>query len=351
MKIYAYIAIFEALMKLVVSFAIVISPFDKLISYSFLTVLTAILVRAAYSYYCRKKFECCKFHFNIHFNLLKEMMAFVGWAFLGNGAVVIRDQGTNMILNLFGGTTINAARGIAQNVNNAVITFANNFMQATQPEITKLKATDQLDEMRNLIFRSCRIAYFLMLVLSLPIIKNIDYILQIWLGEVPAYTNIFIILTLIDSMIASLNNPLLYGVLACGQIKIYEIVMSSMCILCMPIIYGILYIGAIPVYVYIVIVVLRFLITLILIWQSKIYGLRWEDFLYNVGIRVLAVTFISISAGGLISFDIFKFEFLNFFVESGILFIFTGIITFSIGLTKPEKIILVKLVKSKALKR
>ena len=116
------------------------------------------------------------------------MISFIGWAFLGNGAVVLRDQGTDMILNYFGGTPANAARAIAQIVNSAVQGFANNFMQAVQPAITKLSATDQFVEMRALIYRSCRISYFLVLILSLPLIKNIDYILTLWLEKVPEYS-------------------------------------------------------------------------------------------------------------------------------------------------------------------
>ena len=296
MKAYAYIAIFEAIMKLLISFAIVVSPIDKLITYSFLTVLTAAIVRLCYSIYCNKNFTGCKFRLKVHRSMLKEMMSFVGWALLGNGAVVLRDQGTNIILNLFGGTTVNAARGIAQNVNNAVQSFVNNFMQATQPEITKLKATDQLAEMRTLIFRSCRVCYFLMLILSVPLIKNIDYVLEVWLGEVPAYTNLFVVFTLIDSLIAALNNPLLYGMLATGKIKTYEIVMSSMCILSIPINYCLLSLGITPVYVYIVIIIIRFLIMLSLVWQSKTYGLKWKDFILNVAARVIITTVICVGS-------------------------------------------------------
>lgn len=349
MKAYAYIAIFEAIMKLLISFAIVISPLDKLITYSFLTVLTAVIVRFCYSVYCNKNFTGCKFRLRVHRDMLKEMMSFVGWAFLGNGAVVLRDQGTNMILNLFGGTTVNAARGIAQNVNNAVQSFVNNFMQATQPEITKLKATDQLPEMRTLIFRSCRVCYFLMLILSVPLIKNIDYVLDIWLGEVPAYTNLFVAFTLIDSLIAALNNPLLYGVLATGQIKVYEIVMSLLCVISLPINYWLLSLGITPAYVYIVIVIVRFLIMLLLVWQSKTYGLKWKDFIYQVAVRVAITTVICVIEAAFINFTFISIDFLKFLLETGVIVLLNGCAIFMIGFSGMEKKAILTLIKTKVL--
>ena len=345
MKAYAYIAIFEAIMKLLVSFAIVITPLDKLITYSFLTMFTAIIVRFCYSIYCNKNFTGCKFRLKVHRDLLKEMMSFVGWAFLGNGAVVLRDQGTNMILNLFGGTTVNAARGIAQNVNNAVQSFVNNFMQATQPEITKLKATDQLVEMRTLIFRSCRVCYFLMLILSVPLIKNIDYVLHIWLGEVPEYTNLFVIFTLMDSLLAALNNPLLYGVLATGRIKVYEIVMSSMCILSLPVNYWLLSLGITTAYVYIVIVIIRFLIMLSLVWQSKTYGLKWKDFISYVAVRVIITTAICIAVAYLVDFTFINIDFLKFLIETGVIVLLNGCVIFLIGFSSTERKIVISVIK------
>ena len=349
MKAYAYIAIFEAIMKLLVSCAIVISPFDKLITYSFFTVLTAVIVRFFYSIYCNKNFVGCKFRLRVHRDMLKEMLSFVGWAFLGNGAVVLRDQGTNMILNLFGGTTVNAARGIAQNVNNAVQSFVNNFMQATQPEITKLKATDQLPEMRSLIFRSCRVSYFLMLIFSVPLIKNIDYVLTIWLGDVPAYTNLFVAFTLRDSLIAALNNPLLYGGLATGQIKTYEIVMSLMCVLSLPINYWFLSLGITPVYVYIVIIILRFLIMLSLVWQSKTYGLKWRDFIFQVAIRIIITTVICVVVAVIIDFSFIPIGFLRFLMETGVIVLLNGCVIFMIGFSGIERKNIISVIKTRIL--
>ena len=277
------------------------------------------------------------------------MMSFVGWAFLGNGAMVLRNQGTNMILNLFCGTAVNAARGVAQNVNNAVLSFVNNFMQATQPEITKLKASDQLIEMRDLIFRSYRICYFLMLIFSVPLIKNIDYVLAVWLGEVPIYTNVFVVLTLMDSLIAALNNPLLYGILATGQIKTYEIVMSSMCTLTLPLNYFLLNYGVTSEYVYVVLLVLRFFIMILLVWQSKTYGLRCKDFVTHVVTRIAITTILCVVAALAITFTFIRIDILRFLLETGVIVFLNGSLIFLIGFSSTEKRMIISIIKTKLL--
>lgn len=347
MRAYAYIAVLEVIMKLVIAFTITIVPFDKLIIYSFLTVLAAVIVRGCYSAYCNIHFTQCKFRLKLNKKILKEMLSFIGWAFIGNGAVVLRDQGTDMILNFFGGTPVNAARAIAQIVNGAAQSFANNFMQAIQPAITKLSASKQLSEMRTLVFRGCRISYFLILIPSLPLIENIDYILTLWLGIVPEYTKTFIVLTLIDSLLVALNNPLLFGVLATGRIKIYEITMSALSILCLPIIFLILSLGIHPAYVYVVIITLRLFITLTLVWQSKTYGLKWNDFFTDVLGKILPATIVCIMLTLYLSLSPLDITFLNFILESGVTFVLHVIVIFFIGFSKKERTAIFDTLKNK----
>ena len=234
-------------------------------------------------------------------------------------------------------------------MNNSVLSFVNNFMQAVQPEITKLKATNQLKEMHALIFRSCRICYFLMLILSIPLIKNIDYVLKIWLVEVPEYTSVFVVLTLMDSLIAALNNPLLYGVLAAGQIKVYEIVMSSMCMLTLIINYKMLSLGFTPVYVYIALVIFRFFVMLSLIWQSKTYSLKWKDFIKFVAIRVVITTAVCIVVAWGVNFSFIGIPFLRFLIETGIIVLLNGCAIFMIGFTGAERKTTIFVIKTKAL--
>ena len=344
---YAYIAILEAGMKLGVALAIQISPFDKLISYGFLMLLAQVIVRACYSIYCKRHFTGCRFSLRIHRTMLQQMLTFVGWAFLGNGAGTLRDQGTTMIMNLFGGTIINAARGIAQNMNGAVSAFANYFMQATQPQITKLWATGQREEMRRLIYRSCRISYFLMALICIPLIKNMDMVLHIWLGTTLDYTREFAIMTLVRIMITALGNPLIYGVFAVGEIKVYEVCLSTLCILTLPVSYLLLSVGLSPVSVYLLQVVFEFLILLLLIWQSKTYGLTFGAFIVQVGARVVLVTVFCVVIAMFTNLSIIPFELLRFVLESGIIVVLNAMIILFFGFTTQERTKLIATVLAK----
>ena len=154
------------------------------------------------------------------------MFAFSGWAFLGNGVIVLKDQGSNVLLNLFGGPVVNAAQGIAMRVNTSVYSFVANFMQASNPQITKNYAAGNLDEMHTLIIRSGKFGFFILLIVLLPLCVDINYVLGLWLSDVPAHTANFIVLVLLYSLVDCWVNPLCTGVLAQGNIKSYEIVLT-----------------------------------------------------------------------------------------------------------------------------
>ena len=290
MQAFAYIALAEVVLKLFIVLTLPWIPTDKLIAYAFFTVTTALIVRGLYMVYCRRHFAECRFRRHMDKKLLKDMMSFIQWAFLGNGAVVLKEQGMGIILNLFLGTTINAAAGLATSVNGAVTSFVNNFIQAVQPQITKLYASGQREEMCRLICLSSRFSYFLLFLLSLPLIKNIDYVLSIWLGAAPPYTAIFIVWTLVDSLIVSLMQPLLYGMLAEGHIKAYEIFLTTLYIASLPMAYLILHVELSPVWIYVLIAILRVMILVALIQQGLKYGLRWAMFLRSSLLPAATVT-------------------------------------------------------------
>ncbi len=347
MQAFAYIGIAEAVLKLTVAIIVKYSPWDRLILYSSLMVLSAVMVWMLYAAYCRKHFEECHFLGEFDCSLFKEMMAFVSWAFLGNGAVVLKDQGINMIMNLFGGTVVNAARGISQSINNAVQSFTNNFIQAIQPQITQLYASDNRESMLDLVYRSCRYAYYLMLILCLPMIKNIEYVLQIWLGQVPEYVVEFAIFTLMASLVNSIINPLLYGVLATGRIKVYEIVMSITYTSSLPLSYLALKAGYPMISVYYIILVLTATVMFILVWQSACtYELSYRKFAVNVFLRLGTVTLLS---GGITYLESVHtaIRFIDFLTESAISVGVTGIMILVFGLEKNERKTLLAFMKRK----
>ena len=153
MSAFAYISILEAIGKLAIAFLITVSPMDRLIFYSLLMCAVALLVRLVYGYYCKKHFEECTYHFLWDKELLKRMFGFAGWNFIGASSAVLRDQGGNVVINLFCGPVVNAARGIASQVNTAVHGFVSNFMTALNPQITKSYASGNRDYMMTLIFQ------------------------------------------------------------------------------------------------------------------------------------------------------------------------------------------------------
>lgn len=246
MSAFAYISIYEVITKLLIAWLIVISPIDKLIFYSLLMCLVSLSIRMIYGYYCSKNFTECKYQFTLNKQLLKEMFSFAGWNFIGQSSAILREQGGNLIINLFCGPTVNAARGIASQVNSAVSRFYSNFMMAVGPQITKSYAAKDYEYMTKLAHQSARLSFFLLFFLSLPIIVNVHYILRLWLHIVPEHTPNFVILVMIFTMCESLSNPLITIMLATGKIRNYQIIVGGLQMLNLPISYILLRLGCIP---------------------------------------------------------------------------------------------------------
>ena len=226
MSAFAYISILEALLKLVIVYFLYVSPFDKLVIYSILLACVAVLIRLVYGTYCRKHFAEARYKLRLDKKQLRNMLVFIGWAFWGNGVVVLKDQGTNVLLNMFCGPAVNAARGVAMQVNTAVYNFVQNFMIAVNPQITKSYSVGDLSSMHKLVIRSAKFGYFILLVMLMPVCANINYVLDLWLVEVPEHTANFIILILLYSSIDCMVTPLCTGVIAEGNIKPYEIAVT-----------------------------------------------------------------------------------------------------------------------------
>ena len=237
MSAFAYISIYEAVMKLVVVYLIVISPFDKLIVYSFLILLISLSLRLIYGVYCKRKFEECSYMFILDKPLLKKMTGFAGWNFLGAGSFLLMTQGVNMLLNMFFGVALNAARGIATQVENVVNQFTTNFGTAINPQITKSYAKGDYDYMHKLVFAGSKYSFFLVVVLCLPIILEANQILHLWLGLVPEYAVVFLRLTLMISMLSVVSNTLVTSMMATGDIKKYQIIVGGLGMVIFPVVY------------------------------------------------------------------------------------------------------------------
>lgn len=252
MSAFAYISVLEVILKLAVVYLLKIGGFDKLKLYAILIFIVQLFIRFVYSIYCSRHFSETKLLRIWEPALFKEMLSFAGWNLWGNCAAVAFTQGINILLNIFFGPVVNAARGIAVQVQVAINQFSSNFQTALNPQITKSYAMGNYDYMHNLIFRSSKFTFFLLLMLSLPIFIETETILKYWLNNVPQYTVTFIRLMLCITMIDSVANSLMISAQATGKVRLYQSVIGGILLSILPISYFILKLGGSPASVFIV---------------------------------------------------------------------------------------------------
>lgn len=294
MSAFAYISILEAVGRLAISMCIVISPIDRLIFYAFLVVILGLIIRFTYGMYCNRNFSEAKYHLTIDKSLIKDMFGFAGWNFLGSSSMILREYGGNIIINLFCGPAVNASRALATKVNSTVQGFITNFTMAINPQITKSYASGDYDYMLKLIFKGSRFSFYMMLILSLPIMLNADYVLSLWLGIVPEYAATFVCLILLLAMIDILSNSLITTILATGKVRTYQIVVSSVQFLNIPISYVFLRLGYSPESVIIVAIILSNIALFLRLYMvSKYIPIKIVEFIKSVYLNVIIVALLS----------------------------------------------------------
>lgn len=347
MKAFAYISIIEAIFKLGIAFILTVSSYEKLILYAFLMTFVSLVIRSIYAFYCKKNFKECHFVKGFDKQLLSQMLSFSGWAFLGNATFILKEHGTNILLNIFCGPAVNAARGITSQVTNSVTMFVSNFMQAVNPQITKSYSSGNLVEMHSLIFKSSKFSFYLMLLLGLPLMKCTEYVLSIWLVSVPAHTVEFIQLLLIFCIMDCLVYPLITGLLAEGNIRTYEIVLLSLNIGNIIFSYFVLKYGFAPESVYIISIILEIGIIASRIWLSgKAYKLPVCNYCKDVVVKALIVSVITGAFAYFIFIpitNIWGYILLNSIIIS----LFTFFIIYIFGLNLNEKKITINFIRNK----
>lgn len=346
MTAFAYISIFEALCKLIVAYCIIISPIDKLIVYAIMLAAIAIIIRIIYGVYCKRRFEECTYHFIYDHNLLKQMFGFAGWNFIGASSALLRDHGGNIVINLFCSPVVNAARGIAFQVNTAIQSFVTNFMTALNPQITKSFASGDHQYMMTLLFQGARLSYYILLLLSLPVIINTHTIMQVWLGQVPEHTVLFVQLVLVFGMCESISGPLITAMLATGRIRSYQLVVGGLQMLNLPVSYILLRLGAIPETVLIVAIVISQLCFVMRLYMLKgLIGLNARDFIKKVYINVIVVTVFS-AIVPIIVMNIVGVDSLSFIAISLITIFSTILIEFYVGCSMKERQFIMSKIKT-----
>lgn len=223
MNAYAYISIIDAILKLSVAYLLIISPIDKLIAYSVLLLVAALGVRLLYGFYCGRNFQECKYKFKYDRQLFNEMLGFAGWNFFGNATSILNSQGVNLLINIFFGVIANSARGIASQVDAAVNQFVVTFSTAVNPQIIKSYAQNDKNRMFYLVCKGAKFSFLLLLFFAIPIMIESDKILELWLKNVPEGAPLFVRLSLIGAMIATIGNTGYTACMATGKIKAYSI--------------------------------------------------------------------------------------------------------------------------------
>ena len=341
MSAYAYIGILDAFLRLGTALLIMNSSGDRLVQYAALMMVTVILVRIAYGVYCRRNFEECRYRPVFDRPLIREMFSFAGWNFVGVASGVLRDQGGNILVNLFSGaagTAVNAARGMAVQLNGAVQGFVTNFMTAVNPQITKSYAAGEYSYMFTLVRKSSRMSFYLLLMLVMPLILNTEVVLGVWLKDVPEHTTLFVQLFLIFALSESLSNPMITAMLATGRIRNYQLVVGGIQLLNIPISYICLKMGAIPeVTVMVAIGLSQICLWARLIMLSRATGFPIGDFVSKVYVKSLFVV-LPCAAVVPVLFELVKPTGLWGAVYSAVIsVVWTGTVIYMIGMDTSER--------------
>lgn len=337
MSVFAYISIIEAILKLAIAILIRISPIDKLIFYAALICIVSLIIRAIYGYYCKYNFTECKYKLQWDSRLLKQMFSFAGWNFIGSSSALLRDHGGNILINIFFNPAINAARGIAVQVNTATQSFVSNFMMALNPQITKSYACGDYNYMMKLIYKGSRFSFYLLLILTLPIFLNTNYILELWLGIVPEHTIQFIRLILLFTLSESISQPLITAQHATGKIKNYQITVGGLQMLNLPITYIAFKNGTTPESIFVVaIIISQLCLVARLYMMRKSINLSIHLFITKVYLNVIKVSIIALILPIILSFTI-SASLLYFITSSVITMLNTTLVILLIGCNKNER--------------
>ena len=293
MSAFAYIGILDVILKFaaVCFVAYAPCPFDKLIIYAILLLLIGIGLQLIYIIYCRRHFEECRLKFSFERNYWKEMSSFAGWNFIGCTAGLLKDQGVNLLFNIFFGPILNAARGLASTVNNVIAAFANNFMTALNPQLTKSYAAGDKEYCFSLVNRGSRFSFYIMMFFAIPLILETDFALNLWLEEFPEHTVNFVRLVLVLSMSDIISNTLIHLQLATGKIRDYQIVVGGILLLNFPLSYIALQLGASPEVTYIIAIAISlFCMIMRLVFLRKMAGISMKQFMTKVYFNILIVS-------------------------------------------------------------
>jgi O-antigen/teichoic acid export membrane protein len=347
MGFYAWSTIIETVLKLLIVFMLVWFSYDKLAMYGVLMFAAISLVTLMYVIFCRIKFKETKYHFIWDKTKFKEMFGFAGWNLFDSTAIIAKNEGVNILLNIFFTPAINAARGVAFQVSSQVVSFVGNFQMAAAPQIIKYYAARETEQMKKLYFSSSKYTYFLLLFITIPVFLNLNQLLNWWLKEVPEYTLIFIQLILINRLVDSLAGMTNVVIQATGKLKAYQVFSGLTMLMNLPISYLVLKLGFTPQTTIIVSIAISFIIVIGRIWiMSKLTAIKIREYInnvikYNIMVSIFSFLIPYYFAEHLV------LNLLSFFLICIVSVIVTIVSIYFLGVNKKEKKYILKIVRNK----
>lgn len=347
MNVFACFSIIEVVLKLLIVFLLFMSSFDSLILYAILLLIVTSLMLAMYIIYCYCNFKECRYRYFFDKNILRDLSGFASWNFVSSISTMLNFQGLDVISNMFFGVTVNAARGIASQVNNVLSMFVNNFMTAVNPQITKAYAVNDYDYMCQLVFRGAKFSFYLYSIIAIPLLFETRGILSLWLGNVPEFSVIFLRLIILVSLVNSIGNPLYTAIMATGKIRKYTIVINSFALLVFPITYVLFKFGF-PAYIsYIVFAIVYFCIIFFkLYFCKKMLGFNVLHFIGNVILKSFLLFMLALVIP-MVLFNLLGESLLRMLILTIVSVFSSVLLIFAIGLDSKERNFVLDMVKAK----
>lgn len=301
MNVFSFLGIFEGAARLGIVYMLSITDGDRLILYGFLMFLVTLMLQSFYVLFCYRNYAECRFHLVWDKALLKETNAIVGWNIAGTAVYAVNDSGINILLNMFFGPAVNAARALSFQVSGAIGNFATNFFTSVRPQLVKSYASRDYSYMMTLFYNSSKYTFFLLWVLCLPVAFTCKELLGLWLVEVPQYADVFTLWVLGYSLVNSLNNPVWTIALATGKLKRYILVGSGVFLLIFPLSYAVLRCGCSPVSVFVVMFVVRWAYLFVVLRIIGTYiPLTLKEYVAKVVLPIGKVLAVSIVISGIL---------------------------------------------------
>ncbi len=344
LSFFAVYSIIDVILKLIVAWCIVFSTTDKLIFYAFLILIVTLVNLVVISLYSKNVLSI-PFFFNAKKDQYRSIFSYSAWSMVNSSTVIVAQQGGNILLNIFNGVIANGAFAIANQVSAAINGFVSNFQSAFNPQIVKSYAAKEYDELYKLINRTSLLSYYLLLVISMPVLLECKYILELWLGVCPRYASGFCGLMIIYFLIDAAQAPLWMLIYATGNIKGYQIWTGIINIFNIPLSATLLFMGFSVYWVFIVRVLLNLLCAIIrpIYLNHLVPAFNVQNYVSNCVVPIIKVSVII----SIIVFCLYKYSTMSEIMNILISLTTTISIVWLLGISKEEKYTITKLIKNK----